>query len=55
MAGDGIAMIEVAILLGVEVDEVFVVEPSCNAAIRCNGLNNGEVTIRNPPSICRAW
>ena len=47
VAGDGVAMIEVAILCGIEFDLAIVVE-SCNqATIGMDGLDDGKVTIGN--------
>ena len=45
VAGDGIAVVEVAMLAGVEFDLAVVVEAGGNAAIGRDGLDHGEVAI----------
>ena len=45
VAGDGISVVEVAMLLGIELDLAVVIEPCCDSTIGRKRLDCGEVTI----------
>src|ERR1700733_4869258 len=45
VAGDGVAVIEVAMLRGVELDLPVVIEPCSNSSAGRNGFDNGKVTV----------
>jgi hypothetical protein len=45
VAGDGVAMIEVAVLAGAEFDPAIAFEPTRDATIGCDGFNHGKAAI----------
>ena len=47
VTGDGVAVIEMAMLDGIKLDLAVVVEASRKAAVGMNCLNDGEVAVRN--------
>jgi hypothetical protein len=47
VAGDGVSVVEVAVVLGIEFARAVVVETDTNAATRRDGLNGGNVAICN--------
>ena len=54
MAGDGVAMIEMAMLTGIEFDLPVVVETGGDLAIRCDGLDDGKVAIGDAKRLVRS-
>ena len=47
MAGDGVAVIEMAMLGGVELNQPVAVEPCADTSIRRDGLDYGKVAVRD--------
>jgi len=47
VAGDGVAVIEMAVLCGVELDLAVIVETGRNATVRRDGLHGGKIAVGN--------
>ena len=47
VAGDGVAVVEVVVLLGIEFDLALVVETGRNASVRRDGLDGSKVAVGN--------
>ncbi len=53
MAGDGVAVVEVTVLLPVEFDLLFVVEPGGDAAIWRDGFDDGQIAVSDADGFVR--
>ncbi len=53
VTGDGVAVIEVPVVSGVEFDLPIIVEPGGNAAVGCDGLDYSEIPVGDAESFIR--
>jgi hypothetical protein len=54
MTGDRIAMIEMAVLSGIEIDLAGTIQAGSNAAVRGNRFDDSEVAIGNAKRLVRS-
>ena len=45
VAGNGVAVIEVAVVSGIELDSAVIIEPRSNSTIQCDRLDEGEIAV----------